>query len=82
MAGPPLALRQDLGIGLFGAAAGVLFTLSTAGFVQPLLFDVSASDPILLAVVAAIVFFVALGASYAPSRRMRRLDPIVALRVE
>jgi len=77
-----LALRQGLGIGLAGAAIGVLLTLSTARFVQPLLFHVSASDPGLLAATAAIVLLVSLLASYAPSRQVRRLDPTVALRME
>jgi ABC-type antimicrobial peptide transport system permease subunit len=77
-----LALRQGLGIGLAGVAAGLLLTLSTARFVEPLLFHVSASDPVLLTAAAAIVLLVSLLAGYAPSRRVRRLDPNVALRVE
>jgi len=77
-----LAIRQGLGIGLAGVAAGLLLTLSTTRLVQPLLFHVSASDPLLLAAAAAIVLLVALLASYAPSRRVRRLDPTVSLRVE
>lgn len=77
-----LALRQGLGIGLAGAAAGLLLTLSTCHLIQPLLFHVSAADPLLLAAAAAAVLLVALLASYAPSRRVRRLDPNVALRVE
>ena len=77
-----LALRQGLGIGLAGAAAGLLLTLSTAHLVQPLLFQVSARDPLLLTAALLIVLLVALLASYAPSRRVRRLDPNVALRVE
>jgi ABC-type antimicrobial peptide transport system permease subunit len=36
----------------------------------------------LLAAAASIVLLVALFAGYAPSRRVRRLDPNVALRVE
>jgi predicted permease len=77
-----LALRQGLGIGLAGAAAGLLLTLSTAHLVQPLLFHVSASDPLMLTAAAAVVLLIALLASHAPSRRVRRLDPNVALRVE
>jgi predicted permease len=77
-----LAIRQGLGIGLAGVAAGLLLTLSTARFVEPLLFHVSASDPVLLIAAAAIVLLVSLLAGYAPSRRVRRLDPNVALRVE
>jgi predicted permease len=77
-----LAIRQGLGIGLAGAAAGLLLTLSTAKLVQPLLFHVSATDPLLLAAVSATVLLIALLASYAPSRRVLRLDPMVALRAE
>jgi ABC-type antimicrobial peptide transport system permease subunit len=75
-------LRQGLGIGLSGAVAGVLLTLGTARFVQPLLFQVSASDPVLLASAAAIVLSVSLLASYVPTRRLRRFAPAVVLRVE
>ncbi len=77
-----LALRQGLGIGLAGAAAGLFLTLSTTHLIQPLLFHVSAGDPLLLAAAAVIVLLLALLASYGPSRRVRRLDPNVALRVE
>jgi predicted permease len=77
-----LALRQGLGIGLCGAGAGILLTLGTARFVQPLLFQVSASDPILLAATAALVLFEALLASYVPTRRLRRFAPTEVLRVE
>ncbi|HSS47863.1 MAG TPA: FtsX-like permease family protein, partial [Thermoanaerobaculia bacterium] len=76
-----LAIRQGLGIGLAGAAAGLFLTLSTAKLVQPLLFHVSATDPLLLAAAAVTVLLIALLASYAPSRRIHRFDPTVALRV-
>ncbi|MFY9820587.1 MAG: FtsX-like permease family protein, partial [Thermoanaerobaculia bacterium] len=77
-----LALRQGLGIGLTGAAAGLLLVASTTRLVQPLLFQVAAPDPLSLTAATAIVLLVSLLASYAPSRRVRRLDPAVALRAE
>jgi putative ABC transport system permease protein len=71
-----LAIRQGLQIGRAGATVGLCLTLATAELIQPLLFHVSASDPVLLIAATALL------ASYAPSRLLRRLDPNVALRVE
>ena len=77
-----LAVRQGLGIGLSGAVAGILLALGTARFVQPLLFQVSASDPALLTAAATLVLLEALLASYVPARRLRHLAPAEVLRVE
>jgi predicted permease len=77
-----LALRQGLLIGLSGAVAGLLLTAGVARLLQPLLFQVSALDPRVLALATATVLLLALLASYAPSRGLRRLEPVATLRVE
>ncbi len=51
-------------------------------FLQPLLFQVSAKDPLVLASAAALVLALALLASYLPGRRLWRIDPAMALRAE
>jgi predicted permease len=77
-----LAVRQGLRIGVAGAVAGLALTLVAARYLQPLLFQVSAADPLSLAGAAGIVLILALLSSYASTRRVRRIDPAAALRTE
>jgi predicted permease len=62
-------------IGL-GAAAGVTRVMTS------LLFDVSPVDPLTYAGVAMLLMTATLLASYIPARRISRVDPAVAMRVE
>ncbi len=77
-----LAVRQGLTIGVAGAAAGLVLMLAASRYLQPLLFQVSAADPLSLAGAAGIVLILALLSSYASTRRVRRIDPAAALRTE
>lgn len=77
-----LAVRQGLIIAVAGAAAGLALMLAAARYLQPLLFQVSAADPLSLAGAAGIVLVLALLSSYASTRRVRRIDPAAALRTE
>jgi putative ABC transport system permease protein len=63
-----------------GIAAGVLAALTTGRFLERLIFGVSASDPLTLAVVAGALALVALMASLVPAYRASRLDPLNVLR--
>ena len=68
------------------AAAGVLLGLAGAiailRVLRSLLFEVSPTDPLTLAAVAALLVVTAAAASYAPARRAARVDPAEALRAE
>ena len=64
-----------IAIGL-GAAAGMTRVMSS------LLFDVSPVDPLTYAVVALVLMMATLLACYVPARRISRIDPAVAIRIE
>jgi ABC-type antimicrobial peptide transport system permease subunit len=77
-----LVLREGgvlIGIGL---TVGAALSYAGAQFISGLLFGVSARDPIVFAVVSAIVALAALGACLIPGRRALRVDPLLALRSE
>jgi predicted permease len=77
-----LIFRQGLGIGAAGAAGGALLALGTGRFLQPLLFQVSARNPLILGGASVLVVLLALLASWISAQKIRHLDPAVVLRAE
>jgi predicted permease len=79
-------LRLVIGEGMWsvlaGIVAGTIATLASASVMNALVFGVTPSDPLTLAVVAATLALVALVASLVPAYRALRLDPVKALRAE
>jgi predicted permease len=75
-----LALQEAMRPVGIGAILGVLAALASARFTQTLLFEVSALDPLALAVAASALLLVAAAAAWIPARRASRLDPVSALR--
>jgi ABC-type antimicrobial peptide transport system permease subunit len=75
-------VRSALGLALAGVAIGVALILWLGRYVDPLLFEVKAGDPGVLAVSAATLLAAAWLASLFPALRIRRIDPSVALRAE
>jgi predicted permease len=67
---------------LAGIVAGTIAALASARVMNTLVFGVTPSDPLTLAVVAATLALVALVASLVPAYRALRLDPVKALRAE
>ncbi|WP_338868952.1 ABC transporter permease [Myxococcus stipitatus] len=85
-AAPSDVLRMVLGQGMRLALAGVVLGLFGAWaltrVLSSLLFDVSATDPIVFGSLALLVAGVALLATWLPAHRATRVDPQVALRSE
>ncbi len=77
-----MVLGGTLGMTVIGIAIGTVASLALAPFLQPLLFDTGASNPWLLALVAAVLLGSALLAGLAPTWRACRIDPMNALRAD
>ena len=77
-----LIVRQAMILVACGVAAGTVAALFLSQTMNRMLFDVTPTDPVTFASVAAVLAVVALFASYLPARRATRVDPIVALRTE
>jgi putative ABC transport system permease protein len=85
-----LVLRQGLVLTSAGVAAGLLGAFAITRLLSSLpfqlrwllLFDVRPTDPLVFAVVSAILAAVAVLASFLPARRAAKVDPMVALRYD
>ena len=75
-------LREGLILALAGIAIGLAGSVATSRVLKGFLFGVEATDPLTYGVVALLLLAVAVLASYIPSRRALRVDPITALRAE
>jgi putative ABC transport system permease protein len=67
---------------LLGLALGIPAALALSRFLASQLFQVRPADPLTFVSVAALLALVAFAASYVPTRRAMRVDPMVALRHE
>jgi ABC-type antimicrobial peptide transport system permease subunit len=75
-----LVVGQSLAIVAAGVALGVACALAGTRLLRSLLFDVSPSDPLVLAAAALVLMIVAVLASAGPARRAARIDPVEAMR--
>jgi putative ABC transport system permease protein len=75
-----LILQQGMSLVLTGVLIGFVATLFVGRLLSTMLYGVSPSDPLSIAVAAGVLLAVALLACYLPARRATRIDPIIALR--
>jgi putative ABC transport system permease protein len=77
-----MILRKAATLLVAGLALGAGLSLAAASAASALLFGLKPRDPVTLAIAAAVLAAVALGASYLPARRAAALDPIASLKNE
>jgi predicted permease len=77
-----MVLGSGARMALVGVGIGVVIALALTRGMSSLLFGVTAHDPLTFALVAVLLFAVALAACWIPARRATRVDPMVALRYE
>jgi ABC-type antimicrobial peptide transport system permease subunit len=61
---------------------GLAVAIGTTRFIESMLFGLSATDPITIAMGVVLMLGVAALAGYLPARRAARVDPMTALRYE
>jgi putative ABC transport system permease protein len=75
-------LREGFVLALAGIAIGLAGSVAAARLLSKFLFGIEASDPLTYALVSTLLLAIALLASFIPSRRAMRVDPLTALRAE
>jgi predicted permease len=75
-------LAESAKLAAAGSVAGIAGALLLTRYLQTLLYQVSATDPAVIALAACALSAVALAAAWLPARRATRVDPAVALRGE
>jgi putative ABC transport system permease protein len=75
-------VREGLVLAVTGIAIGLVGAFAASRMLSAFLFGVGATDPLTFSAVAVLLLGVAVLASYVPSRRALKVDPIIALRTE
>jgi predicted permease len=77
-----LFLKQGLWLAAMGCIGGLALAIATTRLLSAFLYGVAVRDPASFLVGAVVLLVVAVAATYLPSRRAARVDPMVALRHE
>lgn len=75
-----LVLGQTMRLTLAGVVIGLVASIVGMRLLKSLLFDVSPTDPLVLAGTAAVLILIAAAASLVPTRRAAKIDPVEAMR--
>jgi ABC-type antimicrobial peptide transport system permease subunit len=75
-------IREGLVLAAIGIGLGLAGAHIVGRALSAFLFGVGSSDPLTFALVAVLMLAVAFLATYVPSRRALKVDPVTALRAE
>jgi putative ABC transport system permease protein len=75
-------LRQGMLLTAAGVVVGIAGALALTRTIRSLLFEVSATDPLVFSAIPVLLVIVSLVACYTPARRATKVDPLTALRDE
>jgi predicted permease len=77
-----LVLRETMLLVAIGLMIGLAAAAATTRFIESLLFGLTATDPLTIALATLLLLAVAAASGWLPARRAARVDPLVALRDE
>jgi predicted permease len=77
-----LVLSRGMSVSAAGLVAGLVVALYAGRFLEPLLFETSGHDPVVLGGAMLVLLGVSILACLLPARRATRVDPVIALRAE
>jgi ABC-type antimicrobial peptide transport system permease subunit len=77
-----MVMRESLFISCIGTAVGLPLAIVCVRFLNSMLYELSAFDPLSFAVATGSVALVAGVAAFLPAWRAAKVDPMVALRYE
>jgi predicted permease len=77
-----LIVRDGGRLALAGVLLGLVGAYTATRALRSLLFDISATDPLVFTAAAATLILVALAASWIPARAATKVDPLQAVRAE
>ena len=75
-----MVVSQGARVVLIGAVVGVLAALASTRFLETLLYEVDAVNPVVFVGMATMMIGIGMLASYVPARRASNVDPIESLR--